>query len=84
MKKLITMLLSVVMLTAMLAGIAFAENKYCPFCGHEYSTEKGFAFCPNCGKELPKQSRAEEEQMKSDAVAVGDVVDFNLTYIMEG
>ncbi|MBP3210790.1 MAG: zinc ribbon domain-containing protein [Oscillospiraceae bacterium] len=76
MKKVIAILLCSVMLTAMLAGIAFAENKYCPFCGHEYSTEKGFAFCPNCGKELPKQSRAEEEQMKSDAVAVGDVVTF--------
>ena len=60
MKKVIAILLCGVMLTAMMAGAAFAENKYCPFCGHEYSTEKGFAFCPNCGKELPKQSRAEE------------------------
>ncbi len=40
MKKVIAILLCSVMLTAMLAGIAFAENKYCPFCGHEYSTEK--------------------------------------------
>ena len=76
MKKVIAVLLCSVMLTAMVAGVAFAENKYCPFCGHEYSTEKGFAFCPNCGKELPKQSRAEEEQVNSDAVAVGDVVTF--------
>ena len=52
MKKVIAILLCSVMLTAMLAGIAFAENKYCPFCGHEYSTEKGFAFCPNCGNKF--------------------------------
>ena len=75
MKKLIAILLCAVMLAGMPAGIALGENRYCPFCGHEYPLEKGFAYCPNCGKELPKQSPA-EEQMKSDAVAVGDVVTF--------
>ncbi|MBQ8076646.1 MAG: zinc ribbon domain-containing protein [Oscillospiraceae bacterium] len=80
MKKLTATLLCIVLLIGMAAGIASAENKYCPFCGHEYSVEKGFAFCPNCGKELPQNEPAHKSAEKSlesnSKIAVGDLVRF--------
>ena len=77
MKKLSLLLLCAVLLAG-IAGITMAEGRFCPWCGQEYDAGLGFAFCPNCGKELPKTgtSQPAEEQENSNAVAVGDIILF--------
>ena len=55
MKKLISILLCVLLLAGMTAGIASAENAFCPNCGEEYPAGEGYAFCPNCGEPLAKE-----------------------------
>ena len=80
MKRVIAILLCIVFLASMAAGIAMAENKFCPYCGQEYPAEEGYAFCPNCGKALPqvesKQNTEKKQQENSGVIAVGDVVTF--------
>ncbi len=80
MKKVFATLLCIIILAGMAASFAVAASRFCPYCGQEYASEQGYAFCPNCGKALPQaepqKSTETKEQVNSEAVAVGDVVRF--------
>ena len=68
MRKLLSILLCVLLLAGFTAGIASAENKFCPYCGEAYPAEEGYAFCPNCGHALP-----DEDEETPAAVPITDV-----------
>ncbi len=80
MKKVFATLLCIIILAGMAASFAVAESRFCPYCGQEYASDQGYAFCPNCGKTLPqaesKKGTETKEQVNSEAAAVADVVKF--------
>ena len=78
MKKLFSILMIVfLLLCAMPAeSFAMADSRVCPYCGQEYDPSLGFAFCPNCGRELPKTGTSQEEEKTISNVSVGDIVLF--------